>query len=261
MHWCRRAGEEYRLLDCALESQLIRRLIGFSYNHLLEIYTIDMVHFLLESASSSVRRRASWKTFFFNVSMFCLGYGAALQLNNMLRTAVPDPKAHPPLDLRQGYPPEAVAAVLEAYGSEGRMLYTYMELVDFIFMYGYSMLLSTLLSAGLSIAPRKSMRVLNLLPVTAAIVDVLENSTMLLILATYPSMVDTLAPVAAFANKVKWYLLYATISMMFGTGFYCLYKSLTVVAKGSYQQGQQQQQQQERAKVTLPKAGKSRRRT
>jgi hypothetical protein len=224
----------------------------------------NMVHFLLESASSSVRRRASWKSFFFNVSMFCLGYGAALQLISMLRTAVPDPKAHPPLDLRLGFPAEAVATVLEAYGQEGRMLYTYLELIDFVFMYGYSMLLSTLLSAGLSVAPFKSMRALNLLPVTAVVVDVVENSTMLVILATYPSMVDTLAPVAAFANKVKWHLLYATVSVMFGTGFYCLYKSLSVAAKG----GQQQQQQEEKqpqvqgSKTSNPgKASRSRKKT
>eukprot|EP00877_Chromochloris_zofingiensis_P004222 jgi/Chrzof1/13800/Cz08g12260.t1 len=130
------------------------------------------------------------------------------------------------LDLRFGFTSEDVAYTFKLFGAKGRQLYLVAELVDFVYMYGYSMVLATLLSAGLSVMKVQALKIANLVPVVAALADVVENSVILAMLVTYPGNITQLAPIASAANMLKWRLVHATICLVLGTGFFCVYTAL-----------------------------------
>lgn len=98
------------------------------------------------------------------------------------------------------------------------------QVTDCLYCGAYAVLFSSLLALGLSVidAPA-AMHTLNLVPITTAVIDVLENTVMLALLA-FPR--DDLARVAVSASSVKWQLITATASLVAGTGAFCVYKAI-----------------------------------
>lgn len=177
---------------------------------------------MAQPQSSRARRQ---KKFFQDLAACALAFGFILQFTDMLNKAAPD-APRPTLDVRRGHSAADVAPTLDAYGPYGRKLYAVIEVADLVLMYGYGSVLSTLLSTGMHMVVPQ-LKPLSWLPIAAALVDLVENSAMLLMLATYPAAVPTLSHVTAGAGKLKWVLVYATASVLLGTGFFCIFKAAT----------------------------------
>ena len=84
---------------------------------------------LLQAASRAVKRRfaGSMKTFWTYLAVAAAAQATIVMGVNRLKELAP--AQHPPLDLRVRYAPAEAAAVLEAYGSEGRQVYGEMLVV------------------------------------------------------------------------------------------------------------------------------------
>lgn len=89
-------------------------------------------------------------------------------------------------------------------------------------MWSYAALLSMMLSAGTSIAPYEFLKLVNLIPWTAAMADSIENTLIIAMLVRYPDLTNALAPYAAAASKLKWQLLFVSASAVGGVGLYCI---------------------------------------
>eukprot|EP00878_Enallax_costatus_P011010 GHUV01011500.1.p1 GENE.GHUV01011500.1~~GHUV01011500.1.p1 ORF type:complete len:153 (+),score=44.28 GHUV01011500.1:190-648(+) len=118
---------------------------------------------------------------------------------------------------------QCCCTVCRQYGPKGRQWYTYFEALDLgIFMWSYAALLSMMLSAGTSIAPYEFLKLVNLVPWTAAMADSIENTLVIAMLVRYPELTTALAPYAAAASRLKWQLLVLSASAVGGVGLYCL---------------------------------------
>jgi len=125
-----------------------------------------------------------------------------------------------PFDSRLYYDATDVRNTLGALGSSGRAIYVNFLVVDYVFLAVYSVTLSLVLtgllqSCGLAQSPLLS---LNLLPFVVAVMDILENTSTLTLLLTYPSVNDTLASVAGWLTLGKHVALAATLLAIVGLG-------------------------------------------
>lgn len=92
--------------------------------------------------------------------------------------------------------------------------YAMLELVDFPFMASYGLLLCALVSTALTASGRGNWMALNLLPVSAALLDVVENVSILLCLSFFPGTLVAAVYVASAANMAKWTVLYLTLAVL-----------------------------------------------
>ncbi|GBF88549.1 hypothetical protein Rsub_01264 [Raphidocelis subcapitata] len=175
----------------------------------------------LVAISQWLRRKTAWKQFWTNTSIFLVLQAAIVVLK--LRLSALAPELDPPLDYRyKGYSPEEAMAVMGAYSGPARTTAAVMEITDCIYSFAYAALFSGLL--GVSIAATRApeaLHLLNLVPLATAVVDVFENCLMLVLLAG--PRADAARAVVA-ASALKWQLLMATGSIVFGTGMYCVVK-------------------------------------
>jgi len=143
-----------------------------------------------------------------------------------LRLAQQAPDHEPPLDYRPaGYTAAEALTVMRGYGSEARTTAAALELVDCFYSAAYALLFAGLLGVSLAaIRAPASAHLLNLLPLATAVVDAAENSLMLALLASPNAL---LAGWVVPLSQLKWKLLFATGSLVGGTGMFCVYKSLT----------------------------------
>ncbi|KAI8477439.1 MAG: hypothetical protein J3K34DRAFT_515775 [Monoraphidium minutum] len=179
---------------------------------------------MLLNVSRWMRKTASWRKFWANTSVFFVLQCTILILKH--RLSVLAPELEPPLDYRPGgYTADDAMAVMRGYGPEARGAAAMLEVADCLYSGAYAVLFSGLLALSLSVtgAP-EALHAINLVPITAAVIDVLENWVMLALLAA-PR--EELARVAVAASAAKWQLLMATASVVGGSGAFCVYKALT----------------------------------
>lgn len=174
----------------------------------------------LSGISRSLRKQLTPKRFLIVLSAFCLCQAAILHLNSRLQALT----GTLILDLRsQGYTAADVQEFLDAAGTQGRKQYALIGVIDLgIYMWSYAYLLSGLLSMASVVAPTEGLKLLNLLPWTAALADAVENVLILSMLASYPNLMDRLAHIVPLFSQAKWLLLYASVCAVAGTGCYCL---------------------------------------
>jgi len=111
-----------------------------------------------------------------------------------------------PLDLRFGYSIELVYSTFDALGDAGRRRYMIGILsVDLLYPLVYSSLFAVWLTLLL---PRDTSvtRVLRLLPFAILIADLLENTSIAIMLAQYPERMEFLARAASIFTASKWSL-------------------------------------------------------
>ena len=112
------------------------------------------------------------------------------------------------LDARPYYDATAVSQAFACYGEAGRAVYHVFLLLDtsFALCYGlgFSFLLSRLQAALNATSSR--WRVARLLPLGVALSDVLENISLLYLLASYPVALPALASLAGMFTLSKWVL-------------------------------------------------------
>lgn len=113
----------------------------------------------------------------------------------------------PPLDIQLGYGPRDVDSLFSNYGVEGRQRYALFLLADLAFAACYGLLLAGLLRLAL----RPPVATVNsrwndlcVLPLLAACGDIVENLSILGLLAVYPSLPAMLVYLASVATIIKW---------------------------------------------------------
>lgn len=126
-------------------------------------------------------------------------------------------------DVRNGYTPQVVAAVLQAWGTQGRLLYLLIEAVD-VFIYcpsyraTYLVLLNRLYTALSTRIPIDFgggsggwIRRLAFLPIILAIVDFIEDFGQVAFTTLYdilPTPIwSLLVRITSQVNKLKWYMV------------------------------------------------------
>jgi len=105
------------------------------------------------------------------------------------------------------YTPETAFAAVESYGAAGRTLMVYLHILwDIPFPLIYTALLSLCISWLLQrgFPPGSWMLRLNLIPVLGGILDLLENTFIVILLLTYPSQPVLIARMSGFATLGKF---------------------------------------------------------
>lgn len=152
-------------------------------------------------------RRAGWPT----ASLLVLGMWAC-QLGFFWRS---ERLGHADLlDARQWYSPEEAATLLEGLGASGRSLYAWTEIsLDLAFPVLYGLLFALLLARVFRYG-----RVWPLLPLAAAVADLLENALIATLAWTYSGGATPLAWAAAVFTALKsGLLLLALVALLVGS--------------------------------------------
>ena len=112
------------------------------------------------------------------------------------------------LDTRLHYDAAAVSQAFTCYSSSGRTMYRDFLLLDASFALCYGFGFSLLLMRWLVMlsARNNRWRVVALLPLAVAGFDLLENGSLLYLLAIYPAAVPGLATLAGLFTSIKWLL-------------------------------------------------------
>lgn len=122
------------------------------------------------------------------------------------------------LDLRPYYNASAAHQALDCYGNRGRAIYQRFLVADmsFVLIYGsgFTLLLSRLLASLTT--PASRWRIANLLPLSVAIADAMENILLFTMLAAYPRFLPMLGDLAGLATLLKGVLTVASLATLVG---------------------------------------------
>jgi len=122
-----------------------------------------------------------------------------------------------PLDLLFFYTPERAYSMIGSYGEDGRAMYRIFELtVDVVWPLVYTLALSLtitwLLQRG--IAGDNRAQFLNVMPLGAWLFDLLENSSIVVMLSVFPERPALLAWVATGCTMAKWIFVGASLAVL-----------------------------------------------
>jgi hypothetical protein len=122
-----------------------------------------------------------------------------------------------PLDLMVFTSPAKIFGMIETYGEYGRPLYRNVELtVDIVYpivyLFFFGLLLSWLFERGFSSS--SSIRKWNILPLGAWFFDLLENTTIVILLSIFPSQPTGLAWLLILFTHIKWLFAGASIVLI-----------------------------------------------
>ena len=120
------------------------------------------------------------------------------------------------LDSRFSYTPEEALAAVAAYSPDGRAtLRTFYLTADIVNPILYTaflvLLLSWLFQRGF--APASFIRKLNVLPLGAALFDLIENLGIVIMLSSHPAQPGFAASLASFGTTAKYVFLYASFAL------------------------------------------------
>lgn len=121
------------------------------------------------------------------------------------------------IDMETSYTPNQVFKMVAAYGNEGRSLYILTTCTaDLLFPFNYSFLFALLIIATYRRAfPRgKMVRLVYLAPFATAFFDLLENTGLVLLLASYPQQWILVAQIASLFTTLKWALMIITFVLV-----------------------------------------------
>lgn len=123
------------------------------------------------------------------------------------------------LDMQFGYTAPHAYAMLGAIGEGGRRLYEQLLGLDYLFTVVYAALQTLLITALLrkaGVTGRLSM--LNLIPFARCLLDIVENTLLMYVLARFPVQHASLVAVCSGVTMVKLALNYGYMGMMFLLG-------------------------------------------
>ena len=121
------------------------------------------------------------------------------------------------LDSRHFYAPEEALSTVAAYSENGRSLLRIFYLTaDIINPVLYTLFLCLLISWLFQhgFKPGSRMQILNVLPVGAAIFDLLENLSIVKMLTTYPAQPALAAWLATVGTTSKYVFIYASVALV-----------------------------------------------
>jgi hypothetical protein len=112
-----------------------------------------------------------------------------------------------PIDTQFTYSPARLYEIMAAYGEDGRRGYALSHLTaDVIFPLVYSFFFGTAISftfRGAFLADSR-LQMLNLTPFALLVVDLLENTLLVILLLAFPAPLTILAAAAGAVTAVKW---------------------------------------------------------
>jgi hypothetical protein len=114
-----------------------------------------------------------------------------------------------PFDLMLSYSPDTAQSMLEAYGDQGRRIYTAIELTaDLVYPLVFGSLFSLAIAACLrpTTGAKSRLRRLAMLPLAASAADYLENIGIVTLLQTFPNHSSTVVQLTSLATSAKWLL-------------------------------------------------------
>ena len=138
------------------------------------------------------------------------------------------------LDLKLYYTAHDAFQALGCYGTEGRAIYRHFLAADMIFIViyglGFALLLSRLLAA--TTGPESRWHYLNLLPLSIALADGIENCGLLILLNAYPHFLYAVGTLAGFATTVKQLLTVVSLATMAGCSGVLVWRKVNASARG-----------------------------
>ncbi|GAB3643744.1 hypothetical protein [Spirosoma arcticum] len=152
--------------------------------------------------SNLLDRIANWRVLIFLLALYGLFAGYLLPQAEQRMNALAG-KALGPIDLTFGINPERTLRMVADYGPAGRAYYATTEMtLDVAYPLIYSLLFAVLLTMLYRTAP--ALHRIQLLPVAALLLDLLENAMIVTLLNTYPDQSQLVAMVCEVAKLLKW---------------------------------------------------------
>lgn len=157
------------------------------------------------------RARTVWVTFAFFVLFMSVGFPLWERVSEM-------PDEVRVLDLRFGYGPDVVYAVLAELGSVGRSAYVRsLTTLDVAWPLVYGAFLTVLPAYAFAHVARRRRRLIVAVPILGVVFDYLENVSILTLLARYPERIDALAWTAGTLTAIKWVFVSAAMLLAVGS--------------------------------------------
>jgi len=131
-----------------------------------------------------------------------------------------------PLDLLFSYSPGQAYERIESYGADVRHSYAISAMtLDVAYPLTYSLLFSVWLTLLLKSDSRLACGT-RMLPFVILILDLLENSGIVVMLVSYPQRLDTLATATSLATSLKWVFAVTVIVVTVGLNLIKLLRSI-----------------------------------
>ena len=154
--------------------------------------------------SKLLDRLANWRVLSLLLAVYGLFAGYLLPQAEQRINALTG-KALGPIDLTAGFNPERTLRMVADYGPAGRSYYATIETtLDVLYPLVYALLFAVMLTMLYRRAPVQVLHRIQLLPVAALLLDLLENATIVFLLRTYPDQSQLVATVCEGVKLLKW---------------------------------------------------------
>jgi len=131
-----------------------------------------------------------------------------------------------PLDLMFSYSPEQAYKLIEAYGPQVRHDYIISALtLDVAYPLTYSFMFAVWLTLLLKTGSRMTCAI-RMLPFAVLLLDLLENSGIVVMLINYPQRLDMLATATSIATSLKWIFASVVIILTLGLSLFRFFRYL-----------------------------------
>ena len=131
-----------------------------------------------------------------------------------------------PLDLMFSYSPGQAYSMIDAYGPQVRHSYAISAMtLDVAYPLTYSLLFSVWLTLLLKSNSGVACTI-RMLPFVILMFDLLENSGIVVMLASYPQRLDMIATATSVATTLKWVFASTVIILTLGLNLFRLYRYL-----------------------------------
>ena len=167
---------------------------------------------MLRRLLARIQHRASWPVILGLLSV--VGALAFIMNGTDLPFSTPTIEDHSGglriLDMRFSYGPEEADRLFEALGTEGRRAYLMLHLLpDMLFPTCYSLAFACTSAWFLTrlLPLDHPLQWLSLTPIISGVADILENLSLVIVNASYPSRIDWLTHAASVLTKIKFGLM------------------------------------------------------
>ncbi|GAB3778334.1 hypothetical protein GCM10028818_27100 [Spirosoma horti] len=159
---------------------------------------------MLNTLSTLFYRLSSWKTLVLAIGIF-VPFPAYFLKNLEASINAQAGQSIGPIDLLVGYNPARISQMIGEYGPEGRAIYAQGELtLDVAYPFIYTFLFCILLTLLFRHRTYTSFRLVNVLPVSILIFDLLENSCIVYLLNIYPATSPVTTAFCSLLTNLKW---------------------------------------------------------
>ena len=127
------------------------------------------------------------------------------------------------------YSVDKLLGMAEAYGEQGRRAYIQARFsfdLAFPLVYGFFLAVCSNWMLKRLLPPDSRWRRLNLLPLTAVLFDLLENTCTAIVMAAYPTIRPLAAQLAVVFTPVKWLFVTSSFLILIASGLLVVYQAI-----------------------------------